>query len=158
MKNKINIGLTVVLLVISTLFSSCLKKDLPAYPLWDGNYINNVYVEYRYNSDQTYDGKPIVAYQRLDVDQTIDSAKNTISLNITVPAASGSFTTAVRDQVSQDSLWVYFDLSTAATAAPAGSTPKPGYSTDLTKPQSYVVTAANGQQRTWTIVVSSFTK
>lgn len=148
--------MTLLLVIIS--LSSCLKDNLPAYPLWDGNSINNVYVEYRYNSDQMYNGDPVVAYKRLSVSQTIDSDNSTISLDITVPGASGSFTTAIRDQVSQSNLWIYFDLSTASTISPTGNTPEPGYSTDLTKPQSYVVTAANGQERTWTIIVTSFTE
>jgi hypothetical protein len=49
-------------------------------------------------------------------------------------------------------------LSTAATLTPVGNTPDPGNATDFSKPQSYVATAANGQKRTWTIVVTSFTK
>lgn len=158
MKYKTIYGTATGLLFMLILFSSCLKKNLPAYPLWDGNAINNVYIEYRYNSDQMYDGKPVAAYQRLSVEQIIDSAQSKITLNITVPAASGSFSSAIRDQVSQTKLWVYFDLSTAAIITPTGDTPKPGYSTDLTKPQSYIVTAANGQKHTWTIVVSSFKK
>jgi hypothetical protein len=158
MKNKIKFSLGIGLLLAIISLSSCLRHDLPAYPIWDGNYINNVYMEYRYNSDQMYDGKPVVANQRLSVSQTIDSTNNTISIAIAVPPASGSFTDSIRDLVSQTNLWPYFDLSTAATLTPVGNTPDPGNATDFSKPQSYVATAANGQKRTWTIVVTSFTK
>lgn len=158
MKNKIKFSLGIGLLLVFASLTSCLKHDLPAYPLWDGAYINNVYMEFRYNSGQMYNGQPVVADQRLTVNQTIDSAKNTISVTVIVPPASGSFTDSIRNLVSQTDLWPYFDLSTAATMAPAGSTPSPGNSTDFTKPQSYIVTAANGQKRTWTVTVVSFTK
>lgn len=157
MKNKI-IGLGIGLLLAIISLSSCLKHNLPEYPLWDGNYINTVYMEYRYNGDQMYDGKPVVAYQRLSVNQTIDSTNNTISVDVTVPPASGSFTDSIRSLVSQTDIWPYFDLSTAATMTPTDKTHDPGNSTDFTKPQSYIVTAANGQKRTWTINVASFIK
>jgi hypothetical protein len=159
MKNKINIVLaTIGLFFFATLFSSCLKSNLPTFPLDNGDYINNVYLEYRYESGQTYDGQPVVAYQRLTVNQTIDSANNTISLAVTVPQASGSFSDSIRNLVSQSELWSYFDISTAATMSSVGTTPKPGFSTDFTKPQTYQVTAANGNKRTWTVIISSFTK
>lgn len=158
MKNKIIPVLAICLFFIAVSFSSCLKSNLPAYPLFSGDYITNVYLEYRYESGQTYDGQPVVAYQRLTVNQTIDSANNTISLAVTVPQASGSFSDSIRKSVSQSELWPYFDISTAATMSSMGTTPKPGFSTDFTKPQTYQVTAANGNKRTWTVIISSFTK
>ena len=146
--------------LVALLFSACLKKDLPDYPLWDGSAITKVYVEYRYSdSTRTMYGQPVVAYQGLGVTNKIDTPSHTINLTITVPAASGSsFTTAVWNNVVQTKLWMYFDVSTAATVKPVGSTPKPGDPTDLTQPQQYEVTAANGSKTVWTIKVVSFIK
>jgi hypothetical protein len=154
MKNKINLILTLGLLIITTLFSSCLKEGLPKYPLFGDNKITNVYVEYRYNSSQQYGGQPVVAYQKLIVSQVIDSASSTIKVTLAVPAANGTFTSVERAKISLNNLVMYFDISTAATITAAGGTSKPGDVGDFSKPLSYVVTAANGQKRTWTVNVA----
>ncbi len=154
MKNKINLILTLGLLIITTLFSSCLKEGLPNYPLFGDNKITNVYVEYRYNSSQQHGGQPVVAYQKLIVSQVIDSASSTIKVTLAVPAANGTLTSAERAKISLNNLVMYFDISTAATITAAGGTPKPGDAGDLSKSLSYVVTAANGKKRTWTVNVA----
>lgn len=157
---KITIKFALCLIMLSMVgFSSCLKKDLPALPLWETNNIDHVYVEYRYNSGETYYDEPIVAYQKLITSgMIVDSANSIIHFAITVPSPAGTFTAEERDKVRQDSLWVYMDLSTGATVAPVGNTPKPGNVTDLTKPQVYEVMAANGETREWTIMVTNFSK
>lgn len=150
-KNIIWVGLLTILVM-----SSCLKEGLPEYENWELNEINNVYVEHRFESGQTHHGQPVVAYQRLNVTQQIDKDANVVRLTITIPAAGGVFTEGVRQSVTQNRLWVYMDISTAAKVAPMGSTPKLGDPTDLTTTQSYKVTAANGDERVWTIEVLSF--
>jgi len=156
MKRIVNIKLALGLLLILPLLSSCLKEGLPKYPSFGGNFITKAYVEYRWlDSTNMYNGKAVVAYQGLTVvSQQIDSVNNVINIALAVPAPNGSFTNSQRQKVSQNNLWISFDVSTAATIAPAPGTPKAGFATDLTKPQSYVVTAANGQKRTWKIVVA----
>lgn len=156
MKRKINLKITLGALCIITLLSSCLKEGLPKYPAFGTNSIDKVYVEYRWqDSTNMYNGKPVVAYQGLTVvSQQIDSVNNTINISLAVPAPNGSFTNNQRKNVNQKNLWMSFDISTAATVAAAPGTPALGFATDLTKPQSYVVTAANGQKRTWKIVVA----
>jgi len=156
--NKKTSGIFLFCLIVITFFSSCLKKDLPEYPMYGDTNIDKVYVEYRYNGTANYNGQPIVAYQQFSVTQTIDQPTSTINLSINVPAASASFPITERDKVAQNNLIIYFDISTAATVAPLPSTPKPGELTDLTRPQQYEVTAANGAKRTWTIKVTSFNK
>ena len=154
MKSKINLKFTLVVLVTAMLFSSCLKEGLPKYPLFAGNAITNVYVEYRYNSSQQYGGQPVVAYQKLVVSQVIDSAHSTINVTLAVPAANGTFTSTERAKINLNNLVMYFDVTTAASMTAAAGTPKPGDVGDLSKPLSYVVTAANGQKRTWTVIVA----
>lgn len=155
MKKQITFHISIGIFLIMTLLTSCLKKDLPNYPLWDGNYINNVYVEYRWqDTTQLYNGQPVVAYQKLKVTQTIDSTNNTINVTLTVPAANGSFTAAQRANVNLRNLWIYFDISNSATLKAVGKTPAPGDSANLSQPLTYEVTAANGQKRTWTVIVA----
>lgn len=140
-------------------FSSCLKSDLPKMPLWDTNGIDHIYVEYRYNTDELYYEEPIVGYQRLVTSNVIvDSSSGTIAFTVTVPAATGKFTAEKRAEVNLNHLWVYMDIPTGATIAAVAPTPALGYATDLTQPQTYEVTAANGETRKWTIKVTEFLK
>jgi hypothetical protein len=154
MKNKVNLKFTLGVLFITMLFSSCLKEGLPKYPLFGENLISNVYVEYRYNSSKLMYGDSVVAYQKLVVSQTIDTVKNTINVTLAVPAANGAFTSTERAKISLSHLVMYFDISTAATIKATGTTPKPGDVGDLSKILTYVVTAANGKQKIWTINVA----
>ena len=147
------------LLVCSALLCvGCLKKGLPEYENWDLNLIQNVYVEYRYESDKISNGKPVIAYQRLNVTRTTDEANNIINLAVSVPAASASFPAAVRNNVVQTNLWMYVDISTAAKIVPLDGSPRLGDPMDLTKEHKYKVIAANGDEKVWTIKVSSFQK
>lgn len=141
------------------LFASCLKSGLPDYPKNQLNYINKVYFEYRWpDSNNMYNGSPVVAYMRMNVSQTIDTAHSTISLQITVPPASGSFSAYQRSQVSLDHLWCSVDISPAATVAPVDPAPKLGFAGDYSQPRQYKVSANPGDTRIWTLTVTSFTK
>jgi hypothetical protein len=115
-------------------------------------------VEYRYESENIQNGQPVVAYQRLTVQHTVDDANATIDLKIEVPQPSGTFTTAIRDKVVQNHLWMYMDISTAAKVAPLNGSPNLGDPIDLTKEHQYQVTAANGVAKIWKIKVSTFQK
>ncbi|WP_449436588.1 DUF5018-related domain-containing protein [Pedobacter steynii] len=156
MKLKIK-HIAFLMMVLSLgLFSSCLKKGLTDYPLFDTNEITLVNVEHRFNGTSTQYDQPLVAYQKLTIAQQIDKVNSTINVQITVPAANGQFTDAEKAKVSQSKLWFYLNISTAASITPVPGTPKLGDPTDATKPLKYIVTAANGAARTWTINVTAF--
>ncbi|WP_147243641.1 DUF5018-related domain-containing protein [Pedobacter miscanthi] len=157
MKRKIKYITHAVLLLIIAITTSCLKKGLEDYPLFDTNEITLVNAEYRFNGTETRNGQPVVAYQPLLVTQTVDQTNATINIAISVPAANGQFTAAEKTKVAQTRLWFNVNISTAATIAPTGGTPALGDPTDATKPLKYVVTAANGATRLWTINITSFT-
>ncbi|SDF50685.1 hypothetical protein SAMN05216464_11941 [Mucilaginibacter pineti] len=137
--------------------SSCLKKSLPEYPSFNENEISLVNAEYRFDGGQTMNGQPVVAYQKLNVTQTVDESNSTINIIISVPAANDQFTAEEKAKVVQTNLWFYMNISTAATIKPVTGTPALGDPTDATKPLKYEVTAANGNKRVWTINVTSFT-
>lgn len=158
MKRQIRLNIAVVATLIITMLSSCLKKDLPVYPEFDANEITLVNVEYRFNGSQMMNGQPVVAYQKLTVAQTIDKTSNTINVVITVPPASGEFTAEERAKVSQNKLWFYMNISTAAKISPVEGTPALGDPSDATKPLKYVVKAANGASKAWTINVTALNK
>lgn len=158
MKRKIKYISVSILLLMVTLTTSCLKKGLENYDLFDTNEITLVNAEYRFNGAvDVRNGQPVVVYQPLTVTQTIDQGNSTINVTIKVPAANGQFTTVEKAKVVQSKLWFYLNISTAATISPTGGTPALGDPTDATKALKYVVTAANGASRVWTINVTSFT-
>jgi hypothetical protein len=157
MKLKIK-NLSFLMMILSLgVFSSCLKKGLTDYPLFDTNEITLVNVEQRFTGTSTLYDQPLVAYQKLNVTQTVDKTNSVINIAITVPAANGQFTATEKAKVVQSKLWFYMNISTAASISPTGGTPALGDPTDATKTLKYIVTAANGASRVWTINVTSFT-
>lgn len=155
MKKVYKVGFLVMIMAMTT---SCLKQDLPDYPLWDGSQITNVFVEYRFESSDDYGNDPVVAYKKLDVQQTIDTVNATIHINISVPGAANKFTEEERAKVNQEKLWMYVDISTAATIEPIDGTPALGDPVNLKNALHYRVTAANGNKQEWSIITDSFTK
>lgn len=154
---RINKYISSFILALSVIcLSSCLKKDLKDYPLFDTNEITLVNVEYRFNGTQMMNGQPIVAFQKLGVVQTIDKLNSTINVVITVPAANAQFTAAEKAKVLKSNLWFYMNISTAATITAVEGTAALGDPTDASKPLKYRVTAANGASRIWTVNVTSF--
>lgn len=152
MTRKKNTILPLLAVLIVSLMSSCLKSGLEDFPLWENNKIENAYIEVRFNTNRTYNGEPVVGYQRLNtVSQTINEENATVHLELGIPAASGDFTATTRQTVSLSEVFLYFDISTAATMKGVEGTPNPGFKTDATKPLKYEVTAANGDKRVWTI-------
>jgi hypothetical protein len=145
---------------LSALLSSCLKHDLPAYPLANGDYITNIYFQYRYlDSNALAFGQPTVAVENLVLQDEIDTANHTIYCQLTVPAPSGDFDQYQWNQVSLDSIWAETEISYAATVTPVGDAPAFSYQGNYSIPQQYKVQAALPDSvQIWTIQVTSFTK
>lgn len=140
--------------------TSCLKGGLEDLPEFEDAEISGVQkVEYRYydkNDISVVDGLPIVKYVSLSQTNKVDG--NTLSIEAKVPAASGSFTEEERAVVSTSNIAVMVTISTAARLTPIGNAPKLGVPGDWSKPNKYMVTAANGNQKEWTIQVVKLTK
>lgn len=154
---KFKTGTLLSLIIILTL-SSCLKEDLPEYPLWESKEITNVNVEYRYFGDQEYLGAPLISYKQMDVEADIDENSGVINLNITVPEANGDFSEEEREKVTLGKLWMNVDISTAAKIVPVNGTPSLGDPMDLNNTQFFEVIAADGSKKSWSIKVDEFKK
>ena len=76
-----------------------------------------------------------------------------MSIDVTVPVAEGDFTEEERAKVSLDNIAVMASISTAARVTPLDGSPKLGVPGDWSKPNKYLVTAANGNEKEWTIQV-----
>jgi hypothetical protein len=160
MNAKIKLRTLAICAVASALLSSCLKHDLPAYPLANGDYITNIYFQYRYLDSNALEwGQPTVAVENLIVQSQIDSANSTINCQVTVPSPSGDFDQYQWNQVTLDSIWVLTEISYAATVTPVGSAPQFAYQGNYSIPRQYKVQSAfPDSARIWTINVTSFTK
>ncbi len=147
-------------LMILPLFASCGWEELPAYEEAD---ITGAQFYYRWASTTDKDpitGEPMVRQQQLNASSSIDAAAGTVNVTITVPAANdnGNFTTAVRNSVELNNLVGQVSLSTAARIAPADGNKVLGVPDDWTVPHKFVVTAADGTPKAWTITVVAFNK
>jgi hypothetical protein len=156
MKRHINLKIALIAILGSTLFSSCLKKDLPDYPAFSDTEISLANLEYRYKIANPVAGKDsIVAYVKLtNVTHVIDAAAGTISITLDIPSATPTFSGQERTKVKLNHLWPYFNISTAASIKGINGTANPGNVTDCTKQLQYEVTAANGQKKTWKINIA----
>lgn len=161
MKTNKTYILPVFIMLMSMVLTSCLKKDLPEYPLFDGNSITVVNAEHRFKSRiKKINGEPIIVMKGLTVNSQIDEATSTIKLTVTVPAAetgdNADFNAEEKALVKQSALWLSYTISTAATMTPLDGTGKPGDPADATKALKYRITAANGSTRDWTVSVVTF--
>ena len=147
MKKLIN---TVLLLFLIGTVSSCLKSGLDDLEAYNEAEITNLNFEYRWWDE----AKDQMAVKTLNIEKQISKDDNLITCKLTVPTASGSFTDAVRQNVSLSNLIAYIDLSTALNGAP-----KLGSPGDFSaKEFKYQVTAADGTKKEWTIKITDFVK
>ena len=160
--NKIKYIIAGVLFLSLTIFTSCLKSGLEDLPAFTDADITNIYFEYRYQdpNDLWIDGTAKVKYVTLVVaTKTIDAAARTVTVTITVPAASGAFTATERAKVALTNLVGMTSISTAAKIEPVEGAPQLGKPGDFSAPRKYLVTAADGTtKKTWTITVTALNK
>lgn len=145
--------------MILPMLAACSWEKLPAYEEAE---ITGASFYYRWKSTTDKDpitGEPMVREQRLSIpDGNIDSETGTVTLTLALPAANATFTEAVRNSVSLNNVVGQVSLSTAARIAPADGGKVLGVPDDWTKPHTFIVTAANGTTKKWTITVTGLQK
>ena len=152
MKKYINI---VLLIFLMSTVSSCLKSGLDDLPTYSDAEITNLNFEYRWWDEEHNQ----MAVKSLSNEKKIVEDDNLITCKLTVPDASGSFTSAIRQEVSLSKLIAYMDISTAARIKPVNGAPALGNPGDFSaKEFKYMVTAGDGTQREWTIKITEFVK
>lgn len=147
-----------LIVLVMPFISSCSWEDLPSY---DGADITGVQFYYRWASSTDKDaitGEPIVKEVSLGTRANINAQAGTVEVSITVPGASNTFPEDARAAVSQDKLWAQVTLSTAARLTPTNGSAALGTPDNWTTPHTYIVTAADGTKKEWTIKVVDFTK
>lgn len=145
-----------VLSILVILNTSCLKSGLDELETYNLNDITNVRFEYRWWDEA---GKRMRVVE-MNVDKSFDKEKKEISCAISVPEATNTFTSAIRDQVSLSTLAITVDASTASRISPVGNAPVMGtFPSDFSaKEFVYKVTAGNGDAVNWTIKITDFKK
>lgn len=146
-------------------FSSCLKSGLDTdLPKFQDAMMTDVFMEYLYEDAGAGSGPVVRAVsmslsdkqfkKKEDTGAALDSAIFTV----TVPAASGSFTTAERAKVTTANLSFMCNISTAATMVPVDGSPQPGVPGDFSQPRKYKIIAADGSSREWVVRMANFIK
>lgn len=137
--------------------SSCLKKgideDLPTYSNCE---ITNAYFEYRtVNTDNELSNKASITI--LNPGDVIDSNSATVTCTIKVPESLTY--PATLDDITLSNIVGFFDISTAATIEPIGDAPTLGAIEDWSDCSfKYLVKAADGTEKIWTITIVDFIK
>ena len=151
--NRIFSALLFFLIVV--LFGSCLNHDLEELPTYDGNDITSVVsVYHRYYSNTTIpisNAKKVLQNQLQVTSSNIDKKNKTVSIQVKIPT---NFPKEEVAKVNKNNLVVILGISTAAIIAPAPDAPKLGVPGDWSKPNKYVVKAANGSTSEWTVTLA----
>lgn len=163
MKNNIfNYLLQAIFIVFASVsLNSCLTGNLEDLPAFEEAEITDVKFDFRYKdaTDVWIDGEPIVKVVSLTVEnKVIDKVAGTVTCTLSVPAVSGPFTAAIRDQVSLSTIVGKFNISTGAAIAPLSNAPVLGVPGDFSSARQYSVTAANGTSKTWTVTITALNK
>ena len=146
-----------LLVALAPILASCSWADLPAYE--DAN-IDGVAFYYRFKSPTDTDpitGEPMVRNVALTTSSLeIDADKGEVSL--VVRASKSNFPAEIYEEMDATNLIGTVTISTAARIEPTDHHKALGLPDDWTTPHSFVVTAANGNKKTWTITVTEFRK
>lgn len=150
---------SVMLLLV---FSSCLKAGLEELPAFEEAEITDVKFDFRYKDMadiNPLDGEPIVKVVNLIVkNKTIDKENATVTCTLEVPKSNTSFTDAIRNTVSLNSIVGKFNVSTAAIVQAGVGSPVLGTPGDWSKGNKYIIKAANGFTKEWTVTVTTLEK
>lgn len=149
MKKYLNI---IAALFLAVVCSSCLERNLEELDTYDGKEITSIAgVYYRYYDSGIIDasGEQAVKQVSLSVSNTqIDVEAGTCSLDVAVPT---NFPASEAGKVNARELVVIVNISTAAIIRPIDGAPAFGTPGDWSKPNRYLIKAADGGQQEWTV-------
>ena len=139
--------------------SSCSWEDLPAY---DEANIEQIQFYCRYVSPTDKDpitGEAMIRNVQLSVNNvSINTDAGTVSLNVSATNQKASIPESVYSAMALNNLVCSVTLSTAARIEKTDNHKALGLPDDWTSPHAFVVTAANGNKKTWTITVNELQK
>lgn len=148
----------VLLMMVMISFSSCLTSGLDELAIYEEADITSVSaVSYRYISDEKspVSGQNVVKNVNLTFTSEIDIESALVKISVTTP---NNFPESELGNLSKSNLLVAVGISTAARLTPINDSSILGIPGDWTTPNTYMVEAANGMKKNWTIEVVSFAK
>lgn len=141
-----------ILIWTTLLCVSCLDKNLEELETYVGNEITGIQgVYYRYYSAETIpgSGEQVIKQAPLTVSNPQLNVENgTLDFTVSLPS---NFPEEEKENVSVNELVVILNISTASLIEPVGNAPILGIPGDWSKPNQYKVTAANGDEKVWTL-------
>lgn len=155
------IKFSIIIVFAGLLFTSCLKSNLDDLPEFEESNIVSVQrVEYRFTSSDVSNvsKQNIIKFVTLGKTAKIDATAKTVTIDVTVPAATTSFPETERANCAVNNIAVLLQVSTAAKITPESGSPKLGVPGDWSTAHKYIVTAADGTTTEWTVSISSFSK
>jgi hypothetical protein len=146
----------IMVLVLSLLLVSCLKKDLPVMSNSSLNNISDFNLIYKY-MDTVVDNQGSVKENSRIVVRTVQLNKVKSISNDTIyitPSFPAGFPSKEKIKVSLNNIVGYANIPDAAIIKPIGSAPVLGTPGNFSAPVKYQVTAANGSTKNWVISVA----
>jgi hypothetical protein len=153
-----------ILIIISIFFilslSSCLTANTEVIDEYSDNYISDVVgVWYRYVTTESDNStREVVRKVELDgIQKTINRDERTVIIKVapSVPIIN-SIPLSARSGLSINNIAVVVAVPVAARLFPVENAPKLGTNGDWSKPNKYIVEAANGDKAEWTIQIIEF--
>ena len=144
----------IIAAVLALSCTSCLEYNLKTLDVYDGADITSAMVYYRYiDNSKTFplSGAHAVKQSTLSVKYAIDAGSRTCNITASIPS---NFPSSELGNISASKLVVAVNISTAAVITPTGGSPALGTPADWTSPHKYIVEAADGTQKEWTISVT----
>ena len=149
-----SIKFIIIAILLSSTCSSCLEYNLKTLDVFEGADITSAYVYYRYIDNSVtspLSGANAVKQSTLTVKNSIDASSCTCNITASLPS---NFPAGEKEKISASQLVVAVQISTAAIISPTGNSPALGTPADWTSPHKYVVEAADGTKKEWTISVT----
>lgn len=142
--------------------TSCLKDNTEEIDAYSDNHISDVVgVWFRYITKENNNGKRDVL-KKIELDgisKKVDKDNKKVTIAVAPTAKKiKSIPTSNIGELTINNLAVVVALPTGARIFPVGDAPKLGVNGDWSKPNKYIVRAANGNEAEWEIEITSFTK
>jgi len=147
-----------VIILLSGLFTSCLKDGLDEGELSVECDVTNVKFEHRWAIDMNTPGMAELRFKEMQVQKNIDKESCTIDVTITVPKADGNYPEEERNATTLSKLACSFEISRAASVRPLNTAPVLGTLGDYNQETRYRVTSASGEYKDWVLRVIEFKK
>ena len=144
----------IAMFVMALSCTSCLESDLEKLDTYDGCDITAGYAWYRYKGTDKINASgevQVIQKQLQRTGQAIDNEAATCALTFKVPT---NFTEKEKADVNINNIVVAVHISTASVMQPVEGAPKLGVPADWSQPHKYIVKAADGKSKIWTISVN----